>query len=100
MRTKEATEKLKFDVLYYPPYSPDLAPADFALFPRLKKFLRGRVFENRENLEREVRRTLLFGIQREEFASAIDHVFQRWQKCVKIRGDFVEKVQTTKEDAE
>ena len=100
LRTKEATQKMKFDILSHPPYSPDLAPADFALFPRLKKLLRGRVFENRENLEREVRRTLLFDIQREEFASAIDHLFQRWQKCVKIRGDFVEKVHTTEEDAE
>ena len=65
-RTKEELEKLKFDVLPHPPYSPDLAPADFALFPRMKRLLRGRVFENRECLEREVRRTILFSFPRED----------------------------------
>ena len=32
-----ASEKVK--VLNYPPYSPDLSPFDFFLFPRLKKML-------------------------------------------------------------
>ena len=34
-----ASEKVK--VLNYPPYSPDLSPCDFFLFPRLKKMLSG-----------------------------------------------------------
>ena len=31
--------------LQQPPYSPDLAPCDFFLFPRLKKVLKGHRFE-------------------------------------------------------
>ena len=84
----------------HPPYSPDLAPADFALFPRLKKFLRCKIFENRECLEHEVRRTLLFDIPRDDFAKAIDDTVRRWQKCVRIRGDYVEKVHMAEEDDE
>ena len=91
-RTKVALEKLRFDLLSQPPYSPDLAPSDFALFPRLKKLLRGRIFDNRDRLEQEVRRTLLFDLPREDFAKAIDDTLCRWQKCVKIKGDYVEKV--------
>ena len=34
------TEKVK--VLPHPPYSPDLAPVDFFLFPKLKRMLSGR----------------------------------------------------------
>ena len=34
-----ASEKVK--VLNHPPYSPDLSPCDFFLFPRLKKMLSG-----------------------------------------------------------
>jgi len=35
-------------LLEHPPYSPDLAPSDFWLFPHLKKFLRGKRFSNEE----------------------------------------------------
>jgi transposase len=31
-------------VLEHPPYSPDLAPADFFLFPRLKSIMKGARF--------------------------------------------------------
>jgi transposase len=34
-----------------PPYSPDLAPADFFLFPTLKSTLKGRWFESTEDRE-------------------------------------------------
>jgi len=31
-------------LLEHPPYSPDLAPSDFCLFPKLKLFLAGQRF--------------------------------------------------------
>ena len=34
-------KKEKVTVLPHPPYSPDLAPCDFFLFPKLKAFLAG-----------------------------------------------------------
>ena len=36
------SEKVK--VLNHPPYSPDLSPCDFFLFPRLKKMFSGNVY--------------------------------------------------------
>jgi len=37
---------LGFQCLNYPPYSPDLAPSDYHLFPGLKKQLKGRHFSS------------------------------------------------------
>ena len=37
--------------LQQPPYSPDLAPCDFFLFPRLKKVLKGHRFEATEDIK-------------------------------------------------
>jgi len=42
-----ATGKLRdlhYELLEHPPYSPDLAPSDFYLFPKLKLFLAGQRF--------------------------------------------------------
>ena len=43
-----ASEKVK--VLNHPPYSPDLSPFDFFLFPRLKKMLSGNKYTSRSSL--------------------------------------------------
>jgi histone-lysine N-methyltransferase SETMAR len=32
----------KYELLRHPPYSPDLAPSDYFLFPVLKDYLKGR----------------------------------------------------------
>ena len=43
-----ASEKVK--VLNHQPYSPDLSPCDFFLFPRLKKMLSGNMYTSRSSL--------------------------------------------------
>ena len=43
-----ASEKVK--VLNHPPYSPDLSPCDFCLFPRLKKMHSGNKYTSRSSL--------------------------------------------------
>ena len=40
----------KVEVLNHPPYSPDLSPCDFFLFPRLKKMLSGNKNTSRSSL--------------------------------------------------
>jgi transposase len=47
---REFLIKNETTVLPPPPYSPDLAPADFFLFPKLKTTLKGR-FESIEEIE-------------------------------------------------
>ena len=42
----ETADQCGYDILPHPPYSPDLAPSDFFLFPNLKKLIKGRRFED------------------------------------------------------
>lgn len=35
-----------FQLLEYPPYSPDLAPSDFRLFPKLEEHLQKNIFRD------------------------------------------------------
>ena len=51
---KEYLSENKVKILSHPPYSPDLAPCDFFLFPKIKKELGGRSFSSIENLSRAV----------------------------------------------
>ena len=44
------SEKVK--VMTHPPYSPDLSPCDFFLFPRLKKMLSGNKYSSRFSWQR------------------------------------------------
>ena len=39
---------LHYELLEHPPYSPDLAPSDFYLFPKLKLFLAGQRFSSNQ----------------------------------------------------
>ena len=41
----EILEKYGWQVHPHPPYSPDMNPPDFDLFPKLKKLLRGKASE-------------------------------------------------------
>jgi len=44
--TQKKLTYLGFQWLDHPPYSPDLAPSDYRLFPGLKKQLKGRHFSS------------------------------------------------------
>ena len=75
--------------LQQPPYSPDLAPCDFFLFPRLKKVLKGHPFEAMEDIKQNSTKTLL-DIPKEEFAKCFQQWQHRWAKCVAAKGNYVE----------
>jgi histone-lysine N-methyltransferase SETMAR len=42
----------------HPPYSPDMAPCDFFLFPKMKLKLKGRCFDRVEGIQRESQNAL------------------------------------------
>jgi hypothetical protein len=45
-------------VIPHPPYSPDLAPCDFFLLPKIKLKLKGRRFDTNEEMQAESQRVL------------------------------------------
>ena len=75
--------------LRQPPYSPDLTPCDFFLFPRLKKVMKGHRFEAMEDPKRNSTKTLL-NISKEEFAKCFQQWQKHWAKCVAAEGNYVE----------
>jgi hypothetical protein len=70
----------------HPPYSSDLAPAEFFLFPKLKTTLKGRSFQTIEQIQENAIREL-----RAITESALQKAFQqwkkRWERCIASRGD-------------
>ena len=51
--TTALLEKLKWVILYHPPYSPELAPRNFYLFLRLKKHFAGKKFDDDDEVQEE-----------------------------------------------
>ena len=79
-----------FELIDHLPYSPDLAPLDYFLFPNLKKNLAGKRYESDEDVIFAVED--FFESQEENFyATGIRALQHRWKKCVGCRGDYVEK---------
>ena len=75
-------------VLEQPPYSPDLAPRDFFLFPRLIGIIKGTCFESLEAISRAVTMESR-GIPEEYFQQCIE-VWQRgMEKCIRFQGDYL-----------
>jgi histone-lysine N-methyltransferase SETMAR len=69
-----------------PPYSPDLAPSDFHLFLRLKKFLSSQRFNNDEDVKRAVQKWL--SSQAATFYDeGIQKLVSRYDKCLNNGGN-------------
>lgn len=78
-------------ILPHPPYSPDLAPCDFFLFPTVKKMLRGRKFNTANDAVEEFHR-LFFDLQQDAFFKCFEDWFARMHKCVEVGGEYFEKL--------
>ena len=85
-----ALHAAKFELLEHPPYSPDLAPSDYHFFPALKRALSGHHFETDDDVMRAVED---YCSEQEPsfFATGIRALEYRWDKCVRSKGDYVEK---------
>ena len=78
------------ELLPHPPYSPDLAPSDFYLFPNMKKHLRGRVFSSDDDVK-SAGNGVFASIDKSLFLVSLQSLEKRWNKCIAISGDYVEK---------
>ena len=72
-----------------PPYSPDLAPCAFFLFPKLKGIIKGTRFEGVEAIKRAVT-TELKGIPEESFQQCIEAWQRRMEKWARLEGGYFE----------
>ena len=72
------------------PYSPDLAPCDFCLFPKLKEKLRGCRYETIEEMKEAVTKVIDMLIQ-EDFHRVFQKLLEWYNKCIAAGGDYVEE---------
>ena len=70
----------------HPPYSPDLAPSDFWLFPNL----RGCRYETIEEMKETVTKVIDTFTQ-EDFHGAFQTLLERYNKCIAAGGDYFEE---------
>ncbi|KYN13720.1 hypothetical protein ALC57_14084 [Trachymyrmex cornetzi] len=86
---REFFAKNSTHIVPQPPYSPDLAPCDFWLFPKLKRPLRGHRFESIEEIKRESLRALK-AIPINDFLACFEEWKKRWHKCIVSEGEYFE----------
>ncbi|KYO21352.1 histone-lysine N-methyltransferase SETMAR [Alligator mississippiensis] len=88
--TLETLHGLGFEILPYPPYSPDLAPSDYHMFGPLKEALRGHRFTSDAEVQHAVQEWLS-QLPESFFEDGIKKLVTRWNTCVAKQGDYVEK---------
>ena len=68
---------------------PDLAPADFLLFPHLKSIMKGARFADMAAIQERVT-AVLRSIPKEVFADNFQKLYERYQKRVVKNNDYFE----------
>jgi len=89
LSVREFLAKKNIPVLPHPPYSPDLAPCDLYLFPKLKLKLKGHDFETIENIQQTVTDDLNTFTEN-DFRYCYDQWKKRWNRRVTSQGSYFE----------
>ena len=74
--------KMGIKTVPQPPYSPDLAPCDFCLFPKL----RGCHYETIEQMKEAVVK-VIDTLTQEDFNGTFQKLLERYNKCIAAVGD-------------
>ena len=89
-------KKEKITVLPHPPppptpYSPDIAPCDFFLFPKLKAFLAGRKYQSRQALGSAIHQYLIT-VPKSAYRDAFKKWIHRLKVCISSHGEYFEGI--------
>jgi transposase len=76
-------------VLEHPPYSPDLAPCDFYLFPKIKSVLKGTHFLSVEDVK-AITTEILNSLSDNGLQICFERWLHRMQLCVNSEGNYFE----------
>jgi len=81
---------LHYELLEHLVCSPDLAPSDFYLFPKLKIFLAGHRFSSNQEPIAAVE-GYFADLTKNHYRDGIMVLEHCWNKCISLKGDYVEK---------
>ena len=89
-QTKKYFEGQLIKLMDHPAYSPDLSPCDLWLFPKIKEQLRGKNFQDMNELDTAVQEQME-GLRKEDFYQCFEHWFERMNKCISVQGYYFEQ---------
>lgn len=89
--TQLEIDLLGFELIKHPPYSPDLAPFDFAIFPTIKSHLKGYKFESFKQLQNTTNAIIKMYPQ-EWYENIFNQWIYRHQRCIECNGRYFEKL--------
>ncbi|GFT53189.1 uncharacterized protein TNCV_4232931 [Trichonephila clavipes] len=75
----------------HPPYSPDMSPPDFFLFPKIKNTLKRHRFQDIETIKQNSTQQLQ-AIPKSEFQKCFEDWKHCWAKCVTANGDISKEI--------
>ena len=80
---RDVLREICWELLPHPPYSPDLSPSDFFLFPKLKEHLKG-IYFNDTNEAKQAAKTWLTKRSEDYFKNGIKEWKHRLEKCIDL----------------
>jgi len=86
---REFLTKNNVSTVPHPAYSPDLAPCDFYVFPKMKLWLKGRHFASIEEVQAESQQILNM-LMPVDFNECFQKWQNRWDRCIQAQGDYFE----------
>ena len=79
----------EWEVLPHAPYSTDMIPPDFDLFPKLKEPMRGHRFSSQEEVSAAVTRATR-GLNKSGTLNGIENLPKRCDAVIEKQGDYIE----------
>jgi histone-lysine N-methyltransferase SETMAR len=89
-RTRRLLDHFGWKVLHHPPYSPDLSPRDYHLFPNMKTWLTTQRFDNDAEMQAGVNEWLK-SQEATFYDDGINKLAHRYDNCLNLNGEYVEK---------
>ena len=89
LSVREFLATKQIPVLEHPAYSPDTAPNDFFLFPKITEILKGRHFDDIDDT-RSNTTTALKVIPQNQFQNCFEGWTRRWHRCLASQGEYFE----------
>jgi len=86
---REFLTKNNMTTVPHPAYSPDLAPCDFYVFPKMKLQLKGQHFVYIEEIQAESQQVLNM-LTPADFNECFRKWQNRWDRCMQAQGDYFE----------
>lgn len=91
LRTKAFIQESGIETLPHPPYSPDLAPCDFFLFPTIKDKIKGKYFSSAKEAVAAYE-SAIFDLSDEDWNKCFQDWFRRMEICIENDGEYFEKI--------